>query len=154
MHRLTRRRALSTATGALSVALVPLRPDRARATPELLGAARAEILKGRTPRHERIRLEAPELAENGNSVTITIEVDSPMSEADHVVALHVLAERNPLANVVSMRLGPRAGRAQVATTIRLADSQHITALAELSTGEVLEATAGVVVTIAACIDAG
>ena len=126
----------------------------AGATLDTLATAREEILKGRATRSERMRLEAPELAENGNSVTITVEVESPMTEADHVRAIHVLSEKNPLPNVVSIFLSPRAGQAKVATTIRLADSQRITALAELSDGTVLETGASVVVTIAACLDAG
>lgn len=135
-----------------SILVVPT--GAAVATPERLASARDAILKGRVPRRERLRLEAPELAENGNAVTITLEAESPMTKADHVTALHVLAEKNPLPNVISVVLGPRAGRARIATTMRLADSQRIVALAELSTGEVLEADASVIVTIAACLDGG
>ena len=153
-HQLTRRRTLEVAGCALSFPLLPLGVRSALAAPDLLTIARTEILKGRTTRRERITMEAPELAENGNAVTVTIEVDNPMTAADHVTAIHVLAEKNPLANVVSVWLTPRSGRAKLVTTIRLADSQRITALAELSTGEVLETDTSVVVTIAACLDAG
>jgi sulfur-oxidizing protein SoxY len=134
------------------IMLVPMGP--AIATPERLVAARDAILKGRVPKRERLKLEVPELAENGNAVTITLEAQSPMTAADHVTRLHVLAEKNPLPNVISVDLSPRAGRARIGTTIRLADSQRIVALAELSNGDVLEADASVIVTIAACLDGG
>lgn len=146
------RRDLLAAGAALLVTLAPAIPTGA--TPERLASARDQILNGRKPKRERLRLEAPELAENGNAVTITLEAESPMTIADHVTALHVLAEKNPLPNVISVALSPRSGLARIGTTIRLADSQRIIALAELSNGEVLEADASVIVTIAACLDGG
>jgi sulfur-oxidizing protein SoxY len=149
-----RRAALAATASAVIVTLVPCAPRSARADDDLLAIARAAILKGRTPRRELITMEAPELAENGNAVTVTIDVDLAATPQRHVTAIHVLAEKNPLANVVSCTLGPRSGRAKIATTIRLADSQRIIALAELSTGDVVETEAAVVVTIAACLDAG
>jgi sulfur-oxidizing protein SoxY len=148
----SRRTIVGGSVGLVTLALVPGVP--VFASEDLFQAARREILNGRTPRRERVRLEAPELAENGNAVTVTVEADSPMTAADHVTAIHLLAEKNPLANVVTVWLGPRAGKARLVTTIRLADTQQVTALVELSTGDVLEASANVVVTIAACLDAG
>jgi sulfur-oxidizing protein SoxY len=75
-----------------------------------------------------------------------------MTEADHVRAVHVFTEKNPQANVASFRFGPRAGRAVVQTRIRLADTQSVTAIAEMSDGSFWSASAHVVVTLAACLE--
>ena len=94
----------------------------------------------------------PPLVENGNAVPLTIIVDSPMSEAEHVKAIHVFNEKNPQPNVISVKLGPRAGRAGFSTRIRLADSQTVTAIAELSDGSFWSDDIDVIVTLAACIE--
>ena len=83
---------------------------------------------------------------------LTVSVDSPMTEADHVKAIHIFSEKNPLPNVVSFHLGPRAGRASVATRIRLADTQTVVAICELSDGSFWSGSADVVVTLAACLE--
>jgi sulfur-oxidizing protein SoxY len=90
--------------------------------------------------------------ENGNTVPMTVSVDSPMTAADHVKAIHVFTEKNPQPNVVSVRLGPRAGRADIATRIRLADTQECLAIAEMSDGSFWSDSAYVVVTLAACLE--
>ena len=100
----------------------------------------------------RVKLVLPVLADNGNAVTLQVSVDSPMTEADHVRAIHLFTEKNPQPNVASFRLGPRAGRASVATRIRLADTQTVVAIAELSDGSFWSAAADVVVTLAACLE--
>ena len=74
----------------------------------------------------------PPLVENGNTVPMTVSVASPMTPADHVKSIHVFNEKNPQPNIGNFYLGPRAGRAQVSTRIRLADSQKIVAIARLS----------------------
>ena len=100
----------------------------------------------------RVKLELPPLVENGNTVPLAVSVESPMSEADHVRAIHVFNEKNPQPDVVSFRFGPRAGRASVATRIRLADTQTVVAICELSDGSFWSASAAVVVTLAACLE--
>ena len=100
----------------------------------------------------RVTLELPALIDNGNGVPLAVSVDSPMTEADHVRAIHVFSEKNPLPNVVSFHLGPRAGRASVATRIRLADSQTVVAICEMSDGSFWSGSADVVVTLAACLE--
>jgi sulfur-oxidizing protein SoxY len=102
----------------------------------------------------KVHLEIPSLIENGNTVPMTISVDSAMTVADHVQAIHVFTEKNPQPNVVAFHLGPRAGRAKVATRIRLANSQTVVAICELSNGTFWSDSADVVVTLAACLEDG
>ena len=122
------------------------------ATPEEVTRDLAEIF-GETPiREGRVALSLPALAENGNSVALGIDVDSPMSEADHVVSVHVFAEKNPLPRVAEFELGPLAGKASIRTRIRLADSQSVLAVAKMSDGSLYSGTASIEVTQAACLD--
>ena len=100
----------------------------------------------------KVTLDIPALIENGNGVPLAVSVDSPMTEADYVKAIHVFTEKNPLPNVVSFHLGPRAGRARVATRVRLADSQTVVAICELSDGSFWSGSVAVVVTLAACLE--
>jgi len=105
-------------------------------------------------KHGRVKLQLPPLIDNGNSVPLSVAVESPMTEADHVRAIHVLTEKNPLPDVVGVRLGPRAGRATLATRVRLADTQTVTAIAQMSDGSFWSDTAEVVVTLSACLEEG
>jgi SoxY-related AACIE arm protein len=98
------------------------------------------------------KLEIPPLVENGNTVPLTVSVASPMAPEDHVKSIHVFNEKNPQPNVGNFYLGPRAGRAQISTRIRLADSQKIVAIARLSDDSFWSATVDVVVTLAACTE--
>ncbi len=100
----------------------------------------------------RVKLEIAPLVENGNAVPVKIEVDSPMTAEAHVRRIAMITEKNPQPDVAVFHLGPRAGRAQVATRIRLATSQIVVALAELSDGSFVMHRTNVVVTIAACIE--
>ena len=102
----------------------------------------------------RVKLQLPPLIDNGNSVPLSVAVESPMTDADHVRAIHVLTEKNPLPDVVSVRLGPRAGRASLATRVRLADTQTVTAIAQMSDGSFWSDSAEVVVTLSACLEEG
>ncbi len=100
----------------------------------------------------RVWLDLPALVENGNSVTLTVAVDSPMTPADHARAIGIFSQKNPLPDVAVFRLSPRGGRAAVTTRIRLADSQRITAVAEFADGSFWSGTADVIVTLAACVE--
>ena len=133
----------------LAVAVLPF---AAEATPEALAAAIEEVTGGAALRPGKINLDIPPLVENGNTVPLTVTVESPMTAADHVKAIHVFNEKNPQPHVFNARLGPRNGRAVVGTRIKLADTQQIVAIAETSTGEFWTASAQVIVTIAACIE--
>ena len=119
---------------------------------EALQAAIKEIVGTAKLNEGRVVIDLPPLVENGNTVPLTISVESPMTEADHVKAIHVLNEKNPQPHVFSAWLGPRAGRAAVSTRIKLADTQKIVAIAETSDGAFWTASADVIVTIAACIE--
>jgi sulfur-oxidizing protein SoxY len=119
-----------------------------------LAAAERAILAGRAPVDGGIAFDMPRLSENGNSVDVAVRVDSPMTAEDHVRAIHILSERNPAPRVASFRLTPRAGRAEVATRIRLATSQQIVVLAETSAGRVHRAAREVIVVLGACVEGG
>jgi sulfur-oxidizing protein SoxY len=112
----------------------------------------AKITGGKAVAREGVEVQLPALAENGNSVPLRIRVASPMSAEDHVTAIHVFAERNPRPHVATFRLGPHSGRAEISTRIRLAGTQRVTVLAELSGGRFVDGVADVVVTSAACLD--
>jgi sulfur-oxidizing protein SoxY len=114
--------------------------------------AMSAVLEGATPREGRVKIELPPLVENGNTVPFSVSVESPMTERDHVRSIHVFNEKNPQPNIGDFFLGPRAGRAAVATRIRLADSQTIVALAQMSDGSWWSGSANVIVTIAACTE--
>ncbi len=144
----TRRGALVIGGVAATVLLV--RP--ARALPGEMAAAIADFTGEIPALPGRVRLDVPPLVENGNSVTLTVAVDSPMTPADHVRAIAVFNERNPQPNVAVFRFGPRAGRAAVTTRMRLATSQRVVAVAELSDGSFRSASADVIVTLAACVE--
>jgi len=143
------RRRWLAAGGGLTLSLL-VRPA-AGAPTELQGAidaytGGARVLSG------KVTLDIATLVENGNVVPITVAVDSPMTAADHVTSIAIFNERNPERDVARFRLGPRAGRARVATRIRLATSQRLVAVAHLSDGTYWSGSAEVVVTLAACIE--
>jgi sulfur-oxidizing protein SoxY len=150
----TRRRFLglagcTAAIGALPVA-IHVRP--AAATPETMAAAIRTIVGGAVVQTGKVKLDIPPLVENGNSVPMTVSVASPMTATDYVKSIHVFNEKNPQPNLGNFYLGSRAGRAQISTRVRLADSQRITAIAKLSDGSFWSVTADVVVTLAACTE--
>jgi len=132
------------------VALLPLAP--ANATPDSLEAAIRAVVGTAKLNAGKVTLDLPPLVENGNTVPLKVAVDSPMTAKDHVKAIHVFNEKNPQPHVLNAVLGPRAGKASIAAHIKLADSQKIVAIAELSDGTFWTASAEVIVTIAACIE--
>jgi sulfur-oxidizing protein SoxY len=136
--------------GTALVTVLPLAP--AHATPESMAAAIKEVVGNATLRVGKVTLDLPPLIENGNTVPLTVSVESPMSEADHVKAIHVFNEKNPQPHVFDARLGPRNGKAMIGTRIKLGDSQKIVAIAETSKGEFWSASADVIVTLAACLE--
>jgi sulfur-oxidizing protein SoxY len=143
---MTRRAVLGAA--ALAGAGLAIRPARSAPDPEI---AVAEQLFGRTPAlSDRLRLEMPAVFPNGYTVPLAFEIDSPMTDADHVRAVHVVAPRNPLIRVASFHFTPRSGRARISTRIRLAEPQNVIAVAEMSDGSLLMAKTRVEVEINGC----
>lgn len=116
--------------------------------------AREKLAAGREIKIGRVTLDLPRLAESGNSVTLKVRVESPMTAGDHVKTIHLLSEQNPIATIGRFHLSPRSGRAEVSTSIRLAATQNIHAIAEMHDGALFEAMAESVVLMAACIDGG
>jgi sulfur-oxidizing protein SoxY len=149
---LTRR---SVVCGGLAISLMPALERPAHATPAGMANAIRELTGGATVKPGRVKLVLPELAENGNIVSLAVTVQSPMTEADRVTSVHIFSELNPITTLVRFHVSPRAGpNPTLLTNIRLADSQRVTAIAALSDGSFWSGEASVVVTIAACIDGG
>jgi sulfur-oxidizing protein SoxY len=149
----TRRQFLSLAggiTAAGTLPIVTLRPLAATLT-TLTAAIRAIV--GEAPiRTGKVRLDIPPLVENGNTVPMTVSVASPMTAADYVKSIHVFNEKNPQPNIGNFYLTAASGRAQVATRIRLADTQKVVAIARLSDDSFWQVATEVVVTLAACTE--
>ncbi len=118
--------------------------EATQAIRQIVGAAKI--------RTGRVEIDIPPLVENGNSVVMKVAVQSPMTEQDFVRAIHVVAEGNPLPNVVSFQLSHRSGRAEVTTRVRLNDSQRIWAIAQMSDGSFWQGHAATLVTLAACTE--
>ena len=130
-------RAVSGAEGGYDVAL-------ALAIKQYVGEAVVRVGK--------VKLDVAELVENGNTVPVSVAVESPMTATEHVKSIAIFNERNPQRDVMRFALGPRSGRAVVATRIRLATSQKLVAIAQLSDGSYWSHTADVIVTLAACVE--
>jgi sulfur-oxidizing protein SoxY len=126
--------------------------EQGRATPEQMRAAMRDVVGEAPVRKGRVQLDVPPVVENGNTVSLVVAVDSAMTATDYVKTIHVFNERNPQPYVIAVHLGLRAGTAKIATRIRLADSQTLTAIAEMSDGTFWSASADVVVTLAACVE--
>jgi len=152
MDRDRSRREILQAAAALAGGGVLLSIRPAAATPEMMKDAVRAVIGEAPVKKGKVKLDLPPLVENGNSVPCTVAVESPMTAADHVKAIHIFNEKNPQPNVIGVKLGPRAGRASFSTRIRLADSQTVTAIAELSDGSFWSDDIDVIVTLAACIE--
>jgi sulfur-oxidizing protein SoxY len=153
----TRREFLIFAAASLAApaaAEAQLDPNLAATRKAAFQEALRRVVGDAQVRRRRVKLQLPPLIDNGNSVPLSVTVESPMTEADHVKAIHVLTEKNPLPDVVSVALGPRAGRASLATRMRLADTQTVTAIAQMSDGSFWSDSAEVVVTLSACLEEG
>jgi sulfur-oxidizing protein SoxY len=154
MLQATRRRFLieTTALAGAAGLVFTLGVKPASATPASMHAAIRKVV-GEAPLNKgKVKIDVPPLIENGNAVPLTISAESPMTADNHVKAMHVFTEKNPQPNVVSVQLGPRAGRATVSTRIRLADSQKIIAVVEMSGGSFWSDEVEVIVTLAACLE--
>jgi sulfur-oxidizing protein SoxY len=144
----TRRQFLAAAAGVGLVLTV--RPTEA--TPASMKQAIRQIVGEATVKPGKIKLDLPPLVENGNSVAMSVTVDSPMTAKDHVKAIHVFTEKNPQPNIISVQLGPRAGKAEIQTRVRLADTQSVIAICEMSDGSFWSDTVDVIITLGACLE--
>jgi sulfur-oxidizing protein SoxY len=136
---------------ALALAGAMLVPRHGLASlPQNVQAAIDKLRAGRAAQEGRVTLRLPAIAENGNTVPLSIMVESPMTKADHVKAIHVFATANPTPEVAVFHLTPSMGRANVDTRIRLGQTQEVVALAEMADGSLFMARAEVKVTIGGC----
>jgi sulfur-oxidizing protein SoxY len=149
MEDSTRREFLALA-GSAAMLAVTVRP--LEASPASMAAAIRNVVGGEPVKTGKVKLDIPPLVENGNTVPMTVSVASPMAPEDHVKSIHVFNEKNPQPNIGNFHLSPQAGRAQISTRIRLADSQKVVAIARLSDGTFWSASVDVVVTLAACTE--
>ena len=159
MNRKHNRREFLCAAALLAAAAGLPASARAQATANLLRGTEQDMLAaiarftGSKPVTKgRVRLTVPPLVDNGNTVSISVDVESPMTEADHVKAVRIFSERNPEPVILGFSFGARAGRASVATRVRLADTQTLVAVAEMSDGSYWSGSAPTVVTIASCLE--
>jgi len=120
--------------------------------PEALEAI-ANIVGSQVPKDGRVKLVIPPLVENGNLVVLKVSVESPMTAQDYVKAIHVIAEGNPLPNIFSAFLTPRSGTANITTRVRLAETQRVWAIAQMSDGSFWQGYADTLVTLSACTEA-
>ncbi len=151
----TRREFLALACGAFATtAAAQLDPNQAALRRAAFQEAVRKVTGGAPVSRGRVKLDLPPLIDNGNTVPLSVSVESPMTSADHVRAIHVFTEKNPQPNVLSAHLGPRAGRASLVTRVRIADTQSVTAIAQLSDGTFWSDSVHVVVTLSACLEDG
>ena len=144
------RRAMLAGTVGAAVALTAPAQAQDKAATTEFDAALKKILGDAKPIEGKLMLDVPEIAENGNTVPFSLSAESPMTEKDHVKALHILAAGNPQPGIASFQLGPQTGRAFVSSRMRLARTQDIVAVAELSDGRFLLSRKTVKVTIGGC----
>lgn len=147
---LTRRLYLST-LGILGLSswLTPLSAGAKQ--PEAMEAI-AKIVGSNTIQNGRVKLVIPPLVESGNLVVLKVAIESPMTSADYVKAVHIISEANPLPNIFTAYFTPRSGRAEVTTRVRLADSQRVWAIAQMSDGGYWQGYADTLVTLSACTE--
>jgi sulfur-oxidizing protein SoxY len=145
---LDRRQVLITSLGAAAAAFV------IGAGPAQAANDSADLLNkftgGKTPAEGKVKIDMPEIAENGNTVPMTITVDSPMTEQSYVKDVLVVADGNPRGGVVTFHFSPASGVAEANTRIRLARSQKIIAVARMNDGSLFTASKDVKVTIGGC----
>jgi sulfur-oxidizing protein SoxY len=148
----TRRDFLIAAGGLVGAVNAASMPKSAHATPAAMQEALRKVTLGAQIRSGKVKLDLPPLIDNGNSVALSVLVDSPMTPADYVKAIHVFTEKNPQPYVVTAHFTPQSGRASLSTRVRLADTQTVTAVAELSDGSFWSDSKSVIVTLAACLE--
>jgi sulfur-oxidizing protein SoxY len=145
--RMDRRTVLVTLGGGAILCALP-----ALAEPADMEAAIRAFTGGKPMTPGRVTIDITPLVENGNSVSCGVAVESPMTEADHVKRIALFNEKNPQPEIGVFHLNPRCGVARVDTRIRLATTQHLVAIAEMSDGALFSQKIEVIVTLAACLE--
>lgn len=147
---LTRRRVMLTTLHLGAAALLSGYFAReAAATPDSAAQLLKTLAKGE-PKTGKVSITAPSIAENGNAVPLTVAVESPMTDADHVKAIHIVADGNPNPGVASFKFTPMAGKAEIQIRVRMSTTQNVIAVAELKDGSLWSAAKEVKVTIGGC----
>jgi sulfur-oxidizing protein SoxY len=144
-----RRQALALGAGAMTVAVLGVSSGPALAKNDAEEAIK-KFTGGKTPVQGKIKLDLPEIAENGNTVPMTVTVESPMTEQSHVTDVMVFANENPRSGVVTFHFSPASGVAEANTRIRLAATQDVIAVAKMNDGSVFMTSKQVKVTIGGC----
>ena len=147
MSSLTRRGALLLGAG-MTLTLVAI--DDGVATPAEADAEIGKFTGGKATESGKITVDLPEIAENGNTVPLAIKVDSPMTAGDYVSEIRVIADGNPNPGIVKFHLTPMAGRAEVATRVRLNSTENVIVVAKTSTGKFYAERKVVKVTVGGC----
>jgi len=147
MSQITRRAALTLGAGIV-VTLVAA--GEGMATPAEADAEIAKFTGGKTAEAGKIAIDLPEIAENGNTVPLSISVDSPMNADDYVSDIIVISDGNPFPGVAKFHLTTLSGRAEAATRIRLATTENVIVVAKTSTGKFYTARKLVKVTVGGC----
>ena len=131
-----------------------LPPNIAEIRKAQLQEAIKKVVGSAQVRQGKVKLDIPPLIDNGNAVPVTVEVESPMTQADHVKAIHLFTERNPQPYVFTAHLGPRSGKARIATRARIGDSGEVIAIAQMADGSFWQDSVRVIVTLSACLEEG
>jgi len=143
----SRRQAMALGAGGLGAAMLGTPPASAKNDAD---EAIKKFTGGRTPVEGKVKLDLPEIAENGNTVPMTVTVESPMTEQSHVTDVLVVANENPRSGVVTFHFTPASGVAEANTRIRLAATQDVIAVAKMNDGSVFMTSKQVKVTIGGC----
>ena len=138
--------------GGSALALAPWLPARAAERDAVEIPALAAFLAGRTPRWERMRLDLPALADNGQAVPMKIVVEGPFAPGPYVRVIRLFSQRNPVPEMATFEFPVAVERIEVESRIRLAGTQRVVAVATLSDDALYAVGADVVVTIDACMD--
>jgi sulfur-oxidizing protein SoxY len=147
--RFDRRQVFKLGAGALAVASFGVGIAPAYAANDAQDLI-AKFTAGKKPVEGKVRLDLPEIAENGNTVPMTVSVESPMTEQSHVTDVLIVADGNPRAGVATFHFSPASGVAEANTRVRLAATQNITAIAKMNDGSFFSGTKQVKVTIGGC----
>lgn len=148
--KLNRREALALSGGAAVLAMFGFQASSAYANTDNTQKAIMDFTGGKTPEAGKLTLTAPEIAENGNTVPVSVSVDSAMAGDDLVQSVIIIADGNPNPAVATFNFTEASGVAAATTRMRLAKTQNVIAVAKMADGSVFMDTKLVKVTIGGC----